>query len=388
MYKHKYIKYKNKYLQLNKSIINQCGGAFATESDLLVLFKNEPNKLKVYRLLNENKYDKIQKIIDKQNWDMLKKSQANSIISQIKLPDEMKITILKQMEGEYILDLIKNPVNKETYRLVHDYDLLKDISFDYSLLTNLPDNMKSIICKLHNVNNVSDDLYKFTRLQVINFSPYIPTWEMDYSILKNLPNIAKSYVKSLCEANETKKLNMFTNLKIISFTEEFNENINNMLPISIEHICLGSKFNNSSSKLNLSNLVNLKSFQIGSDDSIFDQNINNSLPISLVMLEILGQFNNNNSSIDLTNLTNLETINLGDNFNQNINYKFPLSIKTINLGQRFNNNNEPLNINNLVNLEMIYFDDKTYYNNNKQSIVLPSNPTGTEYINGGVKLVF
>ena len=166
-YHNKYIKYKTKYLNFkkNKNIIFQSGGVFASEYDLISLF-NESDQINIIELLNQQNYNQINILIE--NLEINKKPPARSILSQLKLPDEIKIRILKKLPTDTLIELLFNPINKEVYRIIRDFDVLKDIIFPYNKAIKFTNNIKEIIYGLDQVTDTAE-LQNFTRLKNIIF---------------------------------------------------------------------------------------------------------------------------------------------------------------------------------------------------------------------------
>lgn len=256
-YQQKYYKYKVKYINLKKkrNTLNvQHGGAFATESDLLSMF-DPSNRSSIETLLNDKKYNEIEKIISEQKWNNEKQSKVLSVLAQLKLPDEIKIQILKNLPMTDKMTLLSNPVNKDAFRLFGDYEILfKDIFVDY-----------------------------------------------EYARRKNIPIYLKKIIPNIANVTDTNELQYYENLNQIKFNENFNENINDKLPISVRYIYFGEKFQNGGIQLNLKNLIYLQRIEF-SFMGIFNQNINDALPNSLVTLILNSQFRNNNIQLDLRNL--------------------------------------------------------------------------------------
>ena len=118
-------------------------------------------------------------------------------------------------------------------------------------------------------------------------------------------------------------LDLCTNLKSMTFSEDFNSSISLSKLFNLESVTFGSYFNQVVSKDTLP--LNLKSLTLGLN---FIRKIEN-LPFSLTELNINNRYN---TTISLP--VNLKVLSLGDSFNQDI--IIPSSLESLSFGYHFN----------------------------------------------------
>jgi hypothetical protein len=146
----------------------------------------------------------------------------------------------------------------------------------------------------------------------------------DWNILRlditKLPNVEK-----MVNIDETiyPHLDNCSNLKSITFADNFNSSINLSKLLKLEHVKTGSQFNQTLSKDTMPS--NLKSLDLGIN---FIKKLEN-LPDNLEHLSVSHRFN---TQINLPN--NLKSLSFGDAFNQKL--ELPNKLESLSFGFHFN----------------------------------------------------
>ena len=255
-----------------------------------------------------------------------------------------------------IIELDISNKNIKGYLNLSKFKKLKKLNCSNNNITKIIGikNLTNIDCSNNKIIKLSDGLF-FSSQNNITTNPIE---EIEYPFDKN-----KGFF-----GNTVKK---------IIFTDDFNDNIDN-LPLGLEILILGKKFNKS-----VDNLPNtLKEIHFGNSFNqpldylpnslnkiVFEQNFNQSLdnlPNSINEIKFnVSNFNENKFNYDINFLPNqLSKLILPSNFDKEI-FNFPPNLKYLYLGKKFNKT-----LNNLPeSLEILIFDSQY----NQQIYKLPNN---------------
>lgn len=173
---------------------------------------------------------------------------------------------------------------------------------------------------INNKNIIKEQLQKEEKQQQYNNSLVTSDWN---DIKLNIDDL--QHVQNLTNIDEMiyPHLDLCTNLKSISFSEDFNASICLSKLSNLENVTFGSYFNQVVSRDTLPS--NLKSLTLGLN---FIRKLEN-LPLSLTELNINNRYN---TTISLP--ANLKVLSLGDSFNQDL--IIPSTLESLSFGYHFN----------------------------------------------------
>jgi hypothetical protein len=245
--------------------------------------------------------------------------------------------IVKNCTKEILFDIIQN---------LHLNINVVDITFSSEYQGEIFNNIDKIF---RNLQSLTFDQTKYSKNisiesinNILEISPNLQTLKLGYSFNNN---------KIFTRYN-------FRNLRIISFSDNFNESIRslcNLINLTSIHFSTYSKFNQNIDETFINGFNKLNSIVFGSS---FNQNINSLQNVkSLQLLHFGYSFNQNIDNIFIyPYFENLETLIFGWDFNQNIDKVFTSGLNKLNklsFGYSFNKSIE--SISNLINLTEFYF---------------------------------